>query len=322
MNRNKSGQFLSKLINAGRRPRNQIATLSGLTNTYIRNLENGDIANVPRKRLIALGVALNLDLSEMEALLSAFDRAMLTSEDVPAFIETAKNATLSEAVLPVRELFSYELIILALELPPGRQVIVNDRPTMSLLAKGHRTYSGQNVLFRHSTYQELIEAIGGVRQENFFRLVARHRIDHYLCRKCLEEYLTADVDETERLWRYRHVAGLLGVIRSEKNFRLYLTDACVSLNFTIKFAAEGVGNDKVSYSGRAPHEVNRGKRGRLIGFISENPSLCECFKEELSRVAEAVIDTLADRTAQIEYISALLSPMADALGEDVEQGKN
>ena len=87
MDRSKSGRLLSEFINAGKRPRNQIATLSGLTNTYIRNLEQGQIENVPRNRLIALGVALNLDLFEMEALLDAFDRAQLSSSDVAAFIE-------------------------------------------------------------------------------------------------------------------------------------------------------------------------------------------------------------------------------------------
>ena len=311
--------MLSEFINAGKRPRNQIATLSGLTNTYIRNLEQGQIENVPRNRLIALGVALNLDLFEMEALLDAFDRAQLSSSDVPTFIEISRNITLSEADLSVRDMFAYELILLSLEMTPGRQVIVNDRPTISLLARGHRTYTYRSVQSRHRMYNELIEATGRARRDNFFRLVSGHRVEHFICRKCLEEYLNADVEQEERIWRGRHVAGLLNVIEKEQNFDLFLTDTCVNFNFTMKMRGEQGGNDKLSYSARAAHEINRSKRGRLIGFITENPNLCQCFREELSRVEETVINELRDRHNQTAYLKGLLAPMVDFLGEDDDQ---
>lgn len=309
--------MLSELIAAGKRPRNQIATLSGLTNTYIRNLEKGEIENVPRKRLIALGVALNLDLTEIEGLLAAFDRAKLTSEDVPVFIEATQKITLSEAILPVRDLFAYELILLSLEQAPGRQVIVSDRPTISLLNSGHRTYTDRAVLSRHSIYAELIEAVGTARRHNFYRLAAHHPIDHYICRQCLEDYLSSESDPAERLWRQRHVVSLLDVIQSPNyQFRLNFTDTCVNLNFTIKMAPTDGGNNKLSYSARAPHDLYRGKRGRLIGFITENPALCECFKDELARVNKTVIASLSDKQRQIAYLSSLVNPSPETTGDN------
>jgi len=319
MNTQRNSQILSAFINAKKRPRNQIATLSGLTNTYIRNLERGEIENVPRKRLIALGVALNLNFKNLERLLAAFDRASLTPEDVPSFIETAENAKLSEAVLPVRDLYAYELVMLALERTPGRQIIVNDRPTNSLLARGHRTHSDRAVIGQHAIYKDLIEATGNARRENFHNLAMNHKIDHYICRSCLEDYLAADVDEIEKAWRAKHVDALLEAVKRLGNFRLYITDTCVHLNFTIKLAASHKDNDKISYSARAPHDHNRGKSGRLVGFISENPSLCQCFKEELSRVADSVIGSLDERQRQIEYLNDLLAPARQAMGGKIEQ---
>ncbi len=310
MNRSQSGQILSRLIRAGKRPRNQIATLSGLTNTYIRNLEKGQIENVPRRRLIALGVALNLDLSDIESLLAAFDRTRLGIDDVPVFIETARKATLSEAVLPVRDLFAYELILLAMEMAPGRQIIVADRPTISLMGEGHRRHADRDLLSCHNIYGALIEAIGTVRRENFFRLVGGHRVDHYICKNCLEDYLALDTDPIERLWRHRHVLSLLEVVRTQKAFHLHVTDTCVNLNFTLKLADADGGSDKLSYSARAPHDSNR---GRLIGFITENPSLCACFKDEVARVADTAISSLSERGKQVDYLHGLLAPMADAL---------
>jgi len=323
MDRRKSGRLLSDLIDIGKRPRNQIATLSGLTNTYIRNLENGQIENVPRYRLIALGVALNLNLTEMEELLEAFDRAKLSSSDVPTFLDVSKNISFSEADLSVRDMAAYELALLSLEMAPGPQVIVNDRPTISFLPRGHRTHIYRAVLSRHRMYNELIEAVGRARRDNFFQLVSGHRIDHYICRRCLDDYLRADhADEAEKLWRARHVAQLLDVVKKEKKFHLFLTDACVNFNFTMKMGTEQGDPDKLSYSARAPHEVNRSRRGRLIGFITENPNLCQCFKDELSRVAESVIENLKDRKSQEEYLEAMLEPMSDILGVKDGQGQN
>jgi transcriptional regulator with XRE-family HTH domain len=307
MFKSKSGQVLSDFIQARKQPRNQVATLSGLTNTYIRNLENGEIANVPRERLIAIGLALNLDLSEIDTLLFAFDRANLTEKDIPAFIQMGKEARLSEAVLPIRNFSLLELIVFSMEQVQGHLVIVSDRPTASLMDQGHRTHRDSQILSRHPIYKDLNEAIGITRKKNFFSLLENHKIDHYICRQCLEEYINAKVDETERSFRYRHLKALIRTLEKEDGFNLYLTHACANLLFTLKLTDPGKGNDKISYSANAPHSLYRGKRGRLMGFITENQVLCECFKEELKQVAQTVMPETADKKSQIEYLSSLLA---------------
>ena len=92
------GRHLRALIASRGVPRNQIASLSGLTNTYIRDLENDVIQNVPRGNLIALAVALNLGLLEADELLRIFDRAQLTPTDVPAFLAVAGRSSELQAV--------------------------------------------------------------------------------------------------------------------------------------------------------------------------------------------------------------------------------
>lgn len=305
----RSGQVLSDFIQARRQPRNQVATLSGLTNTYIRNLENDEIANVPKERLIALGVALNLDLAQIDELLFAFDRAKLTEDDIPAFIKTARNAKLSEAVLPIRDFSLYELILLSMEQPKGYQIIVNDRPTASLMVPGHRSHKDRDILSRHPIYRALNEAIGETRRENFFSLLSSHRIDHYICRQCLEDYLNGEMDDMERSFRYRHILSLVQTLETESNFHLILTQACANLLFTLKLAGQGRERDKLSYSAKAPHDLFRGKRGRLYGFITENPALCECYKDELTQISQTAIADLADKPAQLAYLKDLLSPV-------------
>ena len=310
-----SGQVLSDFIQARKQPRNQVATLSGQTNTYIRNLENNEIVNVPKERLIAIGVALNLELSQIDELLFAFDRANLAKDDIPAFINTARNAQLSEAVLPIRDFSLYELILLSMEQPLGHQIIVNDRPTASLMVRGHRSHRDRDILSRHPIYEALNEAIGETRRDNFFSLLSSHRVDHYICRQCLEDYLTCDMDDTERCFRFAHVAALYRTLETAPNFYLYLTRSCANMQFTIKLAGQGRERDKLSYSAKAPHDLYRGERSRLYGFITENPALCECFKDELSQVSRTTLEDLGDKPVQLEYLDNLLSPVKRNLKE-------
>ncbi len=299
--------YLTHLINEGHRPRNQIATLSGLTNTYIRNLERGEIVNVPRERLIAVAVALNLDLNEVERLLASFDRARLSVDDIPHFIATAGRCAISEAVLAVRDLFSYELIMLSVEKDPGPQFIISDRPTISLLARGHRSYTVRNLLPGHPVYSDLIEAIGDARKQNFFRLVKHHRVEHCICRQCLGDYLSRCPDAEEKAHRLRHVAALLRVVQTEPNFFLYLTDACVNFNFTLKsWTDAGAGPDRLAYSARAPHDIYREKQGRIFGFVTENPTLAQTFRAELQRLKASAEEHLMDRKQQETMLTALL----------------
>lgn len=318
----KSGKVLSNFILASKRPRNQIATVSGLTNTYIRNLEHDEIENVPKKRIIALAVALNLDLTQLEELLFAFDRSALTVDDIPVFIDTAKRAKLSEAVLPVRDFSAYELILLSLERASGHEVIVNDRPTACLMVEGHRTHKDRAIISRHPIYKELNEAIGNARRDNFLKFLKSECVDHYICKKCLENYLHENIDHSERLFRYRHVRELLHIVTSHKNFHLYLTDSCFNQFFTIKLANQEGVHDKLSYSSRSAHEIRRGKRGRLIGFITENPALCECFKEEVSQISRTVIESLTDKCLQRDYLYELIAPIGAELGEKLPNGKD
>jgi len=293
-----------ELMKGSKRPRNQIATISGLTNTYIRDLERGHITNVPREKLIAFATALNLDLSEIDRLLAVFDRTGLSSRDISDFIDTAARGDISGALLPVRDMFAYELIVLSAEMIPGRQIIVSDRPTMCLLAPGHRSHTDRSLLSVHPIYSELIEAIGAERRANFHRLLARHRVELYLCRQCLDDYLACDTDPEERRWRLRHVGALFAALQNHSKLRLFLTRMCTNFNFTLKVPADAAASEKIFFSARAPHDVPRAKQGRLTGFATENPIVIQNFKDELEAVRGAVIGKYRDFSALKDYLQS------------------
>jgi hypothetical protein len=306
------------LMERSKRPRNQIATISGLTNTYIRDLERGHITNVPREKLIAFATALNLDLNQIDSMLAVFDRTGLTPNDISTFIDTARRGAISGALLPVRDMFAYELIVLSAEIISGRQIIVNDRPTMCLLALGHRSYSDRSLLSEHPVYSELIEAIGKERRKNFFSLLARHPVELFICKQCLEDYLLAGVDPAEQKWRVRHVSALVQSLEQYPNLRLFLTRMCTNFNFTLKLPVEKGASDKIFFSARAPHGLQGNKQGRLTGFATENPIVIQNFKDELEAVRTAVIEEYSDASRQTDYLRTLLdSARAVERGEDI-----
>ncbi len=236
------------------------------------------------------------------------------------FLDVAKSAGLSEAVVAVRDSFAYELIHLSLQCAPGNQIIVNDQPTVSLMVEGHKTHQNREILSRHPIYKDLIESAGKARKESFLKLLKTNRVDHYICSQCLKHYLEEDMDRTERYYRFRHVVSLLETVKTQKNFHLYLTNSCVNLFFTLKLAEKSDEHDKLSYSSRAPHDINPGKRGRLVGFITENPALCMCFKEELEQISKSSIASLKDRGSLVAFLKDLLRPVAVELGESPECG--
>ena len=295
-----------ELMERSKRPRNQIATISGLTNTYIRDLERGHITNVPREKLIAFATALNLDLDQIDTMMAVFDRTGLTLNDIPTFIDTAKRSAISGALLPARDIFAYELIVLSAEIISGSQFIVNDRPTMCLLARGHRSYSDRSLLSVHPIYSELIEAIGKERRENFFSLLARHPVELFICKQCLEDYLLAGVDAEEQKWRVRHVSALVQSLDQYPNLRLFLTRMCTNFNFTLKLPIKKGASDKIFFSARAPHGLQREKQGRLTGFATENPIVIRNFKDELEAVRLTVIEEYSDASRQTDYLKTLL----------------
>jgi hypothetical protein len=308
--------YVLELMERSKRPRNQIATISGLTNTYIRDLERGHIANVPRQKLIAFATALNLDLNQIDTMLAVFDRTGLTSIDIPTFIDTAKRGAISGALLPVRDMFAYELIVLSAEMISSSQLIVNDRPTMCLMARGHRSYSSRSLLSAHPIYSELIEAIGNERRDNFFGLLARHPVELYICKQCLEDYLLAGNDAEDRQWRCRHVSALLQALETYPNLRLFLTRMCTNFNFTLKLPVKNGATDKIFFSARAPHEMQRDKQGRLTGFATENPIVIQNFKDELEAVRKTVIEDYSGANRQIDYLKTLLDSAKKAEREE------
>jgi transcriptional regulator with XRE-family HTH domain len=305
--------YIRALMERKMLPRNQLATLSGLSNTYIHHLEKGHIANVDRVKLIAFAVALNLDLDEIDELLTVFDRAKLTKDDIPSFIQSVGQRKNTGALLPLTGSFTYELHMMFSENIPGPYTIVYDLPTANILPEGFRTFRIKAFKSRsegnpHSLLYDLVEAIGQERQRNFTYNLAQYRVDQYICKDCLEKYITEFPNSEESEWRFKHLKNLIRYIENFENFHFHPTETCSRFNFAFKLPdPASLKNVKLFFLGKAAHSSQWASVDHLIGFTTDNQWVIQNFRENLEVIKGKTVKELEKRSNLLDYLENLIS---------------
>lgn len=301
-----SAEYIQQVLARSPMPRNQVAAISGLTNTYIRDLEKGIIANVAREKLISLAVAFNLDLTETDRMLNVFDRASLTVDDIPIFIQTTEKGHITSALLPVRDRYSLDLMILSTERIPGRQVLVSSEPTVGLRAEGHRKHSERLLSSMHAIYNDLVEAIGRKRREAIEANLASHTVEQYICPKCLEDYVRHCSDPVEKQWRIKHIANVIDFVEQYPNWHFNLVNSCPTFTFTLKVPDPKTGEkDKFLMTSLPPHRFQGKRTGKLTGFATDNPVVIKNFKDEIEGIKKVVIKKYLDRKKLVAFLMAI-----------------
>ncbi len=297
--------FICDLITSSRIPRNQVAAAAGMTNTYIRDLELGNIANVDRRKLLCLAVALNMNLNRIDEMLRIFDRASLTPDDIETFVDSAHKRKITTALSPLRDFYAYELAVYAMEVVPGDQIMVNDRPTVCLREPGHRTFTDSRLVDAHPLYAQLLETIGKIRRNQFEINLKTDTITHFLCRECIEDYVLANKNDEEADWRRKHVANLIRYHKKYPNLRVHITGVCSHMLFSIKEPTNG-SDTQFNFCAKPGHYVPGERPGRLAGFSTSNPVMLKTFQDELESIKGWVLPEYEEREAVEAYLESLV----------------
>ena len=318
MNRNaRNAELINHLIRQRGLPRNQVAALSGLSNAYIRELEKGNLTNVGRNKLIALGVALSLDLSTVDRLLNAFDRTPLTEEDITTFLSVAEKGQLSTSLIPLRDFYTMELLLGSLEKVPGRHVLISTRPTETFKDAGHRRYNERFVVEQHPVYEKLMEKIFDRRLRAVTNNLLHHRFDQYVCIRCLNDYLAFCTDPVERDWRIQHIRNTIEKLEKFQNCNLYLTESCPSFFVVLKQPKQPANTpEQVAIVNIPSHFWEASRSGLISGFMTLKKSLLDVFKLEVKTVENKVIDKYVERPKLINFLNDLIEKFQ--VGKDHE----
>ncbi len=302
----KKSDFVEAVLAKSPLSRNQIASISGLSNAYIRELEKGSIGNAGREKLIAFAIALNLSLPEMDRMLAVFDRAALSGDDIPIFIQASERSRISAALHPIRDSFTFDIAILSAERIPGDHVIVSTRPASCLRAEGHRAYEEISLVRAHPLYADLVESINRERRKQLMISLDRHKVQQYVCMQCLTDYVRDCTDAEEKRWRRRHIRNAVNMINSFEKFEFYLTRECPSFIFVMRSPPPDSGNsEKLIITVLPPHRLQVRTSGLLAGFATDNQAVILNFKAELEFIRESIIDEYRDRQKLVDFLVEL-----------------
>jgi transcriptional regulator with XRE-family HTH domain len=300
--------YIQDLLKQSPLSRNQIASISGLSNPYILDLEKGTITNVGRDKLIALAIALDLGLKQIDEMMTRFDRATLGEADIALFVETTRRIRISSALHPVHDSFTFDLMLLSVERHAGRHIIVSPRPASCLRAEGHRRYAEKRLCEEHPLYGDLVETIVKERKHRLLINLNHHPIEQYVCRECLADYILRCGDPQERKWRIRHIRSAINLIEAHDNFQFHLTTECPSFIFVLKSPPESTtGSDTLVIANIPPHRYQVKTSGLLAGFATENQAVIENFKKELQAVKHTVIEEFETRQRLVAHLEELVA---------------
>ena len=229
-------------------------------------------------------------------------------QDIPIFLATAEKGNITSALLPVRDRYSLDLMMLSAERLPGRHVVVSSEPTVCLRAEGHRLYSERRLVEQHPIYGELVEAIGRERLRALEGNLAAHPVENYICRHCLEDYLRHCGDPAERQWRIKHLEKVRDILMRYDNFKLFLINSCPTFSFVLKMPLPETGeNEKLLITRLPPHRFQSPRTGKLTGFTTDNQVVIQNFQDELRGLAGTVHQELLDRDKLLVYLGSLIN---------------
>ena len=296
---------------------NSISKASGLSNVYLGKLAQGGINRPGKDKIASIMLALNATISEINQMLAAYDYQPLHEEDIPSILDNNRRRTVEGGNLPQYDHIYFDLLLVALERLGGSRVIVKNRPSgifmpaeFYLMKEYPYEADSQAARFRYL----LTEALLAERRQLFMESCEQgNRIDTYICKTCLDDYLNRHLSSaarrqeprrTELVLRYFANALSLAITRPDIH-RLYIMERCPYFHFLMQDADSD--HPKVSFPGRKPHVFdNQFDKRMLEGFTTDLPAIVGLFKNEIEMCKGAVTTALCEDYPQplSDYIYA------------------
>ena len=294
---------------------NSISKASGVSNVYLGKLVQGGINQPGKDKIASIMLALNATISEINAMLAAYDYQPLHEEDIPGILKNNRQRTVEGGNLPQYDHIYFDLLLVVLERIGGSKILVINRPSSvfmpaELYLMKEYPYETDNHAARFR-YQ-LSSAILKERQQLF--VAGCHRGNHsatYICKTCLDDYLAAHLGPAARRDNprrselvVRYFANALSLSQKKPDrHRIYIMERCPYFHFLMQ-DADGK-HPKVSYPGRKMHVFNNRYDKRMLeGFTTDLPAIVGLFKNEIDMCKGAVENTLCENYPQslINYL--------------------
>lgn len=309
------------LINTSGLNLNHISKSSGISNVYLRKLMHGTINRPGKDKIASIMLALNQSVSAVNAMLKAYDYQPLTVEDIPAILKNNRRRKIVGGNLPQHDHIYFDLLLAVLERIQGARILVKNRPSgvfmpseLYLMKEYPYESDGDAARFRF----ELTKALLVERRELFAaNLSAGHRVETYICKSCLDDYLVRHIGPAARQENPRraelvvqYLANALSLALKRPDLhQIRIMERCPYFHFLMQ-DADGK-QPKVSYPGHKLHVFNNEHDMRMLeGFTTDLPLIVGQFKNEVEMCRRATVVQLVEG-----YPDAIVDYFADKIRE-------
>lgn len=278
---------------------NTISKASGISNTYLAKLVRGGINRPGKDKIASVMLALNLTISDTNDMLAEYDYQPLHTRDIPDLLENNRRRRIEGGNLLQYDHIYLEMFLVALERVGGTKILVKDRPSgvfmpdeLYLMKEFPFESDDEAASFRYDLTAALLKERIIAFKAN---IEAGHRVETFICRSCLDDYLETHLSEkaqkehprrTTLVIRYFANALYLSHWRPELH-AMHIMDRCPHFQFQMQ-DADG-DSPKVSYPGRKMHVFNNEHDNQsLEGFTTDLPQIVYHFRQEIDRCRAAV----------------------------------
>lgn len=299
---------------------NELAKISGISNTYFNYIKAGKIKNPGRDKIISIAIGLNFSLEKTDELLRQNDYKEVSEKDFDIFLASAKNRDIT-GFQPLYENINYPMFLLALDNLPGNKFVVNKKPSSTLESPEHIAYrdklrsrSNTNIIYR-----ELKRAIHLERKRLLDKLLEKNEVHYLICNRCLKSYAERSKNSVEeKQFVKKHFEELIKYM-GHPNYHFNIIEQCPRLRFIMKILPDnknGSGKNKLIYTGYGEHrhittKQNETKlRDRLFGMATDSSKFVEHFRNEYEELRKNFIGPQYSSAKKVQtYIKKLISDL-------------
>jgi transcriptional regulator with XRE-family HTH domain len=294
---------------------NELAKISGISNTYFNYIKAGKIKNPGREKIIAIAIGLNYSLEEIDKLLRHNDYKEVSDKDFDIFIASAKNRDIT-GFQPLYENINYPIYLLALDNLAGNKYVVNKKPSSTLESTEYLMFR-DNLRSRGNTnpiYVELKRAIHLERKRLLDKLLENNEVHYLVCDQCLNSYISRSKNSSrEKKFIKEHFEELARYM-DHSHYFFNIIMQCPRLRFIMKILPNSQNRkNKLIYTGYGEHrhtidkKEEKNPRDRLFGMATDSSKFLEHFRieyEELER--NFIADEFSGKKKMQGYIKKII----------------
>ena len=303
---------------------NTISKTSGISNTYLNKLIQGNINRPGKDKIASTLLALNFTIGEINAVLADYDYRSLAAPDIAEILSNNNKRKIEGNTLPLYESIHGKLLLAHMERLGGDKILSKDTP--SVLFMPEKLYIQANHITEEAPdasafYLDLMKALFRERKKVFYKSIARGcRFETFICRDCLERYLerNLEADSEHRRLIVQYFANVLGAVKhNPEQHLMQIVDRCCFFVFQIQ------GSDsekpKVFFFGKQPVEHGANVMHQALqGFASDAATMVALFEQE-TELCRRTINAEVDRSYPINFIKYVTNLFErQGLGRELE----